>query len=88
MSDIEVIQDKSTYAIDFHQKESTMPPHYQGRIYIDLESLACRGVEFEVNPKTISSATNSMVLKKPRKLKVRPLSASYVVRYKSEVLYN
>jgi len=84
MSDIVVIQDKSTYAIDFHQKESTMPPHYQGRIYIDLESLACRGVEFEINPKTISSATNSMVLKKPRKLKVRLLSASYIVRYKSE----
>ncbi|MFC2115634.1 carboxypeptidase-like regulatory domain-containing protein [Bacteroidota bacterium] len=84
MSDIVVIQDKSTYAIDFHQKESTKPPHYQGRIYIDLENLAFRGLEFEVNPETINSAANSMVLKKPRKLKVRPLSASYIVKYKSE----
>ena len=84
MSDIVVIQDKSTYAIDFHQKEATKPPHYQGRVYIDLESLAFRGLEFELNPQTISSIANTMVLKKPRKLKVKPLSASYVVKYKSE----
>jgi hypothetical protein len=84
MSDIVLIQDESTYVIDFHQKESTTPPHYRGRIYIDLESLAFRGIEFEVDPKTISSVANSMVLKKPRKVKVRPLTASYSVRYKSE----
>ncbi|MCK4751716.1 MAG: carboxypeptidase-like regulatory domain-containing protein, partial [Bacteroidales bacterium] len=84
MSDIVVMQDKNTYAIDFNQKVNTTAPHFQGRIYIDLESLAFRGVEFEVNPQTISSITNSTVIKKPRKLKVRPLSASYYVRYKSE----
>jgi hypothetical protein len=84
MSDIVVIQDKSAYAIDFQQRENTDPPHYRGRIYIDLESLAFRGVEFEVDPKTISSVAKSMVLKKPRKVNVRPLSASYSVRYKEE----
>jgi hypothetical protein len=84
MSDIVVIQDKSAYAVDFQQRENTDPPHYRGRIYIDLESLAIRGVEFEVDPKTLSSVANSMVLKKPRKVNVRPLSASYSVRYKEE----
>ncbi len=84
MSDIVTIQDKSTYAIDFVQKESTTPPHFRGRIYIDLETLALRGAEFEVNPKTISSMSGSMVYKKPRKIKVRPVSASYMVRYKSD----
>lgn len=84
MSDIVVIQDKSTYAIDFVQNENTDPPHFRGRIYIDLESLAFRGLEFEVDPRTLSSIANSMILKKPRKVRVRPLSAHYVARYKSE----
>jgi len=84
MSDIVLIQDKTTYAIDFRQKDSTSPPHYLGRIYIDLESLAFRGLEFEVDPGTISSVATSMVYRKPRKVKVRPLQASYTVRYKSE----
>ncbi len=84
MSDIVVIQDRSAYAIDFSQKAGTVPPHYKGRIYLDLESLAFRGVEFEVEPRTIASAAGSMVYRKPRKVKVRPISASYLVRYKSE----
>ncbi len=84
MSDIVVMQDKSAYAIDFQQKENTELPHYRGRIFIDLESLAIRSVEFEVDPRTISSMSGSMVLKKPRKVKVKSLSAEYTVRYKEE----
>jgi len=80
MSDIVVIEDKSTYAIDFKQNETTEPPHYKGSIYIDLESLALR---------TLSSVANSMVYKKPRRVKVKPLSAAYDIRYKSDGgLYN
>jgi hypothetical protein len=84
LADIVTVQDRSTYAIDFKQKSHTDPPHYQGRIFIDMETLAFRGVEMEVNPQTISSATNAMVVRKPRSMKVRPLSASYQVSYKSE----
>jgi hypothetical protein len=49
-----------------------------------METMAFRGTEMEVDPKTISSATNAMVLKKPRNIKVRPLSAAYKVSYKSD----
>jgi len=38
----------------------------------------------EADPHTISMATNAMVVKKPRNLKVKPLSAAYKVSYKSE----
>ncbi|KKL90887.1 hypothetical protein LCGC14_1900180, partial [marine sediment metagenome] len=82
--DIVVIQDNLAYAIDFKQKATTDPPHYTGRIYIDLNNFAFRSMEFEVDPKTISSIANSMVLHKPRKIKVKPISASYLVNYKSE----
>jgi hypothetical protein len=84
MADIVTVHDRSTYAIEFNQKPHTDPPHYQGRIYIDMETMAFRGTEMEVDPKTISSATNAMVLKKPRNIKVRPLSAAYKVSYKSD----
>ena len=84
MADIITVQDRSTYAIDFKQKPNTDPPHYQGRIYIDMETLAFRGTELEVDPQTISKATNAMVLRKPRNLKVRPLSAMYQASYKSD----
>jgi hypothetical protein len=49
-----------------------------------IEFMAFRGTEMEVDPRTISRATNAMVLRKPRNLKVRPLSAEYQVSYKSE----
>jgi len=84
LADIVTVQDRSTYAIEFSQKSQTDPPHYQGRIYIDLETMAFRGTEMEVDPQTISRATNSMVIRKPRTMKVRPLSAAYQVNYKSD----
>jgi hypothetical protein len=84
MADIITVQDRSTYAIDFKQKLHTDPPHFNGRIYIDMETMAFRGIEMEVDPQTISKATNAMVIKKPRNIKVRPLSAAYKVNYKSD----
>jgi hypothetical protein len=87
MSDIVVVEDRSAYAIDFSQKTGTPAPHYRGRIYLDLETLAFRGVEFELDAKTIASTSGSMVYRKPRKVKVRALSASYMVRYKSDGEY-
>jgi hypothetical protein len=84
MADIITVQDRSTYAIEFKQKSNTDPPHFQGRIYIDMETMAFRGTDMEVDPQTFSEATNSMVLRKPRSIKVRPLSAEYQVSYKSD----
>jgi hypothetical protein len=84
MADIVTVHDRNTYAVDFKQKPNTDPPHYQGRIYIDMESMAFSGIELQVDPQTISRATNAMVLRKPRNLKVRPLSAIYQVSYKSD----
>ncbi len=84
MADIVTVQDRSTYAIEFQQKPHTDPPHYLGRIYIDVETMGFRGIEMVVDPQTISRATSAMVIKKPRNMKVRPLSAVYQVSYKSD----
>jgi hypothetical protein len=82
MADIVTVQDRNTYSIEFRQKSNTALPHFMGRIYIDMETMAFSGINLEVDPKTISRATSSMVLRKPRNIKVRPLLAKYQVNYK------
>jgi hypothetical protein len=81
MSDIVFINDDYTYAIDFVQRDLTEPPHYQGRIYIDMKTLAITGAEFELIPERIDEAAALLVVKKPRGLNVKPVSASYQVNY-------
>lgn len=81
MSDVVMNGNRTTYAIDFFQKEQTLPPHYQGRIFIDVKSMAITGVDFEIMPGRIGQATGYLVLKKPRSMSVRALSASYHASY-------
>lgn len=84
MSDIITVQEKPAYVIDFKEKPRSPYPHYLGRLYIDLETLAFRGVEFEINPETISKSAANMVVRKPRNLNVKPISASYQAMYKTD----
>ena len=81
MSDIVFFNDDYIYAIDFVQRDNTEPPHYQGRIYIDMKTLAITGVEFELIPDKIDEAAGLLVVKKPRGLNVKPVSAAYQVSY-------
>ena len=81
MSDVVMKGNRTTYAIDFIQREETLPPHYQGRIFIDAESLAITDVDFEIVPGKIGQATGYLVLRKPRGMSVRALSASYHASY-------
>jgi len=84
MTDIIVDEGRYTYVIYFRQHLYTTPPHYEGRIFIDLESLAIRAFEFQIYPGTIEQAAKYLVIKKPRNLKVTPISAKYYVRYHQE----
>jgi len=81
MSDIMILNGDYTYAIDFVQKDQTEPPHYQGRIYIDMNTLAVVGAEFELRPDKIDEAASLLVVRKPTGLNVKPISAAYQVSY-------
>jgi len=89
MTDIIVDEGRYSYVIYFRQHLHTPPPHYEGRIFIDLESLAIRAFEFQIYPGTIEQATKYLVIRKPRYLNVTPISAKYYVRYrqKEDILY-
>ena len=84
MTDIILDEDRYTYVIYFRQFLYTNPPHYEGRIFIDLESLAIRAFEFQIYPGTIEQAAKYLVVQKPRHLDVTPLSARYYVRYRQD----
>jgi hypothetical protein len=84
MTDIILDEDRYTYVITFKQHSYTEPPHYEGKIFIDMESLAIRAFEFHINPETINKAAKYLVVHKPRNLEVIPVSAEYYVRYRNE----
>ncbi len=82
LKEITMDENLQTYVIGFTQKETTEPPHFNGTLYIDMNSLAIRAAEFEMDQKTIEQLTPEMVVSKPRHLEVKPISARFFVRYK------
>ena len=80
-SDLISYNANDAYAITFKQKEGIPDALYSGTLYIDKESFAVLGAEFEVNPKYLDLAAESLVLKKSRKLIVKFEKISYSVSY-------
>jgi len=80
-SDLISYNSNDAYAITFVQKEDIQEALYSGTIYIDKESFAVLGAEFEVNPKYLDLAAESLVLKKSRRLVVKLEKISYSVSY-------
>jgi hypothetical protein len=75
-------QERPTYVIAFDQREGVNYPCYKGKLFIDVESLAIIGADFELSQKGMDYATGLYVKKCPRKLRVKPVSASYEVYYR------
>jgi hypothetical protein len=80
-SDLVSYNSKDAYAVTFEQKENITKPLYTGTLYIDKESYALLGADFEINPKYIDIAAEDLVLKKSRKLKVKLDKINYSVSY-------
>ena len=54
---------------------------YSGTLYIDKESYAILGADFEVNPEFLDLAADNLILKKSRNLIVKLEKISYSVSY-------
>lgn len=81
LEDIEDIEDQPAYVIGFDQKDNVPFPLFKGKLYIDKKSFAVVRADFEVSPKGLDMAANELVKKSPRKIKVKPLRARYLVNY-------
>jgi len=80
-SDVVSYNSKEAYVVTFIQKDGIQDALFSGSLYIDKESFAILGADFEVNPKFIDKAAEDLVLKKSRKLIVKLEKINYSVSY-------
>jgi hypothetical protein len=81
-SGLETVEDRDAYVIEFDQKNGISMSLYKGRIYIDVNTLAFSGFDFQLSPKGIDFAPDAMIKKKPVGMKIDIPGANYVVKYR------
>jgi len=82
-SDLVSNNSQDVYAISFVQKNGIDDALFVGTLYIDKESYAILGADFEINPAYLDKAANDMVLKKSRNIIVKLEKINYTIRYTS-----
>jgi hypothetical protein len=82
LTGITKINDKESYIIEFDQKENVEFPLYQGKIYLDIKTMAVAGVEFRFSEKGIDMAGAELVRKKPISMSLDVESGNYLVNYR------
>lgn len=80
-SDLVSYNARDAYAVTFTQNESIKDALFKGTLYIDKESFAILGADFEINPDFIEKAAEDLILKKSRKLIVKLEKINYSVSY-------
>ena len=76
------IEGRETYVIEFNQKKDVQEPFYQGRLYLDVTTLAIKKAEFGLSPNGIQYADKYLVKKKPADTNVKTMSGFYSVDYR------
>lgn len=82
LSDIVSYESRNAYAIGFVQNPEVTEPLYTGTIYIDTDSLAILGAEFEINPTYIAKAGDQLITQTRRTHIVKPERFAYSVTYR------
>ena len=72
------------YVISFRPRVVRDYALYNGRIFIDSESLAFTRIEFELDMSDRQKATRAVLHKSPAGLRFRPSEVSYVVTYRQQ----
>ncbi len=80
-SDLVSYNSKDAFAITFVQNQGVSEALFKGTLYIEKESFAILGADFEINPAFLDEAAENLILKKSRKLKVKFENLSYSVSY-------
>jgi len=82
-SDLVSYNTQNAYAITFVQNKEVNEPMYTGTVYIDKESYAILGADFEINPKYLNQAADYLIVKKSRQLIVKLEKINYSISYKN-----
>ena len=80
-ADIVSYNSRSTYAIEFIQAARIDEALYMGVLYVDMETLAFVGAEFEVNPKYVNKDQSIFIRRRSRDYVANIQRVAYTVRY-------
>jgi hypothetical protein len=80
-NDIVLIDNRPAYEIGFRQKTEVRNPLYRGVLYIDIESLAIVGADFELHPQFIEKTTQFFIPKRNPRYRIAADKIQYSVRY-------
>jgi len=75
------IDDRVIYVVNFSPKQATEVILFNGKLFIDAQTLALTSAQFKLDLKDKQKASEFFILKKPQKASVTPIEATYYVDY-------
>ncbi|MBK3519828.1 carboxypeptidase-like regulatory domain-containing protein [Carboxylicivirga marina] len=79
---IDVLDEEIVYKVKFRPRNDDGNLLYNGLLYIHSESFALVRSEFNLTKKALRSSGKSLIRKASRKIKVKPIQASYYIDYR------
>ncbi|RZS92534.1 carboxypeptidase-like regulatory domain-containing protein [Aquimarina brevivitae] len=76
------LDDKFIYVLKFKQKPNVIDPLYEGKLYIDAESLALKRAIFKLNTENEEEVSEMFVRRKPSNADVYITEANYDINYR------
>ncbi|MBN1952595.1 MAG: carboxypeptidase-like regulatory domain-containing protein [Bacteroidales bacterium] len=73
---------RQTYIISFEFKENIQEPGFDGKLFIDAETLGLVRAEFDITDESLIYAYSILVRKVPKQYRVSPRFARYFVEYR------
>jgi hypothetical protein len=80
--DVVRIEDALNYVIGFKPRVVMNMPLFEGRFYISVDNLGFTMAEFSMDISDRNKAAQSLILRKPLRLRVTPTATNYLVTYK------
>ena len=78
------INNRTVFVVNFSPRDNSLRISYNGKLYIDVETLALVSANYALDLSNKSKTKNLLVKKKPRDIEVFPLEAIYKVDYKAQ----
>lgn len=76
------VENRATYLLSFRPKEKSEDADYEGKLYVDMSSLALVRAEFGLSRAGLKYAREALIRKKPKDFYVRPFDVEYKVSYR------
>lgn len=81
LDDVIWFREHPVYVVSFRPLKGISYPLFRGEMYIDRESFALVHASYSLDSYGLSTAEESLIRKKPRGFKVKPLRVDYTVDY-------